>query len=211
MKTRPVSQREGRVVGYRTLYALCEQLRRQVAQVVPPVHVFDIPPQVIRGLFSVAWVERGGTLHRCELPYLDGAAIAADRRLLAKLLRWGEVARTAGRIEVGANTGELLRYFLPDSAEKGRRGPRRAERCRLEWLSAARRAAGPKRVWLAGEPGGGKVGGISVSGAHLLVRLPAGEPAQLQDVCRQLGCEGGGEVSRDSALFRDVMGEWQAR
>ena len=211
MQAQSESHTEDRAVDYRTLHALCEQLRRQVTQVVPPVHVFDIPPQVMRGLFSVAWVTRGGTLHRCELPYLDPDAIAGERRLLAKLLQWGEVARTVGRIEVGANTGELLRYFLPDSVEQGRRGPRRPERCHVEWLSAGRLGAGPKRVWLVGETGGGKIGGISVAGAHLLVRLPADAAARLHSVCQQLGCSGIGEVPRDSPLFRDVMGEWQTR
>lgn len=199
------------MVDYRTLRGLCEQLRRQVTQVVPPVHVFDIPPHVMRGLLSVAWVSRDGTLHRCELAYLDPGAIAGERRMLASLLRWGEISSAVGRIEVGANTGELLRYFLPSLAEQGGRSPRRPERCQLEWLSAGRQGAGPKRVWLAAEAREGKIGGISVAGAHLLVRLPAGEPARLRGVCQQLGCDGIGEVSKDSALLRDVMGEWQRR
>ena len=114
----PAAEPRGyRSVHHRTLQALCEQLRRVAPRVVAPVHLFDIPPQVMRGLFSVALVTAEGELHRCVLPYRDTAALVAERRLLANLLLWGELSQAEGRIEIGANTGSLLRYFLPNAAD----------------------------------------------------------------------------------------------
>lgn len=207
---KPIAEPEGfRPVYHRTLHALCEQLRRVASRVVAPVHRFDIPPQVMRGLLSVALVTRDRELHRCVLPYRDAAAIAAERRMLAKLLLWGELAQVEGRIEIGANSGSLLRYFLPDAARGDAQGRRQADRSHADWLAAAEHAGGPWQLWRVRAEGGAAVGGISVAGVHYLVQLQGGGDRRLEAARRRLGCRIVGDVPAGSPLARDVLGEWR--
>ncbi len=195
-------------VHHRTLHSLCEQLRRVASEVVAPVHLFDIPPQVMRGLFSVALVTAEGELHRCVLPYRDAAALTAERSLLANLLLWGELSQAEGRIEIGANTGSLLRYFLPNTADAGELARRHQDRSHADWQAAAGRAAGPRQVWQVRAEGGVVVGGITVAGVHYLVRLPSAGAQRLEAARCRLGCRIVGTVPTGGPLARDVLGEW---
>ncbi len=195
-------------VHHRTLHALCEQLRRVASRVVAPVHLFDIPPQVMRGLFSVALVTAEGELHRCVLPYRDAATLAAERSLLANLLLWGELSQAEGRIEIGANTGSLLRYFLPNAADDGELVRRHQDRSHADWQAAAERASGPRQVWQVRAGDGVVVGGITVAGVHYLVRLQRDGEQWLEAARRRLGCCIVGTVPAGGPLARDVLGEW---
>jgi len=63
-------------VQHGTLHGLCEHLRRLAPQVVPPVHRFDLAPQVMQGLFAVALVTRQG-----HVKVVYGSAGEGQRRL----------------------------------------------------------------------------------------------------------------------------------
>lgn len=193
---------------HRTLRAFCERLGELASRVVAPVHVFDLPPQVMRGLFSVALVTGDGELHRCVLPYQDAAVLIEERRRLARLLLRVELDQVAGRIEVGANTGALLRYFLPDGPE-GEQGKRHQDRSHGDWHAAAERAPSPRQLWQVGTDGEAAVGGITAGGVHHLVRLRGDGAQRLESARRRLGCRIVGRLPAASALARDVLGEWQ--
>ena len=192
-----------------TLHSLCEQLRRLAPQVVPPVHRFDLPPQVMQGLFAVALVTRDGALHRSLVPYRDQAVLAVERERLARLLLWAELAQTEGRMEIGANSGSLLRYFLPSAAGRGEQIRRQADRSHADWLAAAETLAGPRVLWRVEVEDGGALAGITVAGVHCLLRLSTDGEQRLEAARRRLGCHIVGQVPAHTPLGRDVLGEWR--
>ena len=199
------------LVWHRTLRQMSDQVRRLAPQVRSPVHVFDIRPQVMRGLYSVALATRGGELHRCVAPYRDPRALADDRMLLEKILCWRELEQVEGRIELGVNTGELLRYFLPSLEKVVDRPTRaRAERGRRVWLEAAAAGDGPVVVRRLRSEEDGEIGCISRGGVHWLLRLGGQGRGRLAAAATHLGCAEIEAVDAGSALYRDVMGEWQS-
>jgi hypothetical protein len=157
----------------------------------------------------VALVTRDGELHRCVQPYRDAKAIAAGRQLLAKLLLWGELAQVEGRIEIGANTGSLLRYFLPNVTGDGELVRRHVDRSYADWQAAAAYVPGPRQLWQVRAEDGGAVGGISAAGVHYLVRLMRDGEQRLEVARRRLGCCVVGAVPTAGALARDALGEWR--
>lgn len=199
-----------RTVQHGTLHDLCEQLRRLAPRVVPPVHRFDLAPQVMQGLFAVALVTREGELHRTLVSYRDAAALAPERERLAQLLLWAELTQTDGRMEIGANTGSLLRYFLPNSAEQGAQHARRqAERSHADWLATAEALPGPRVLWHVRVEDGGALAGITAAGVHCLLRLATDDQPRLEAARRRLGCRIVGQMPAHTPLGRDALGEWR--
>jgi len=156
------------------------------------------------------WVTREGELHRSLVPYRDSAALAPERERLARLLLWAELTQTDGRMEIGANTGSLLRYFLSNAGEQGAQHARRqAERSHADWLAAAEALAGPRVLWQVRVEDGGALAGITVAGVHCLLRLAIDDEQRLEAARRRLGCRIVGQMPEHTALGRDVLGEWR--
>ncbi|MBI5014122.1 MAG: hypothetical protein HZB55_01360 [Deltaproteobacteria bacterium] len=177
------------------------------------VHVFQLPPGVLGGLYAASFYDEEGILHRCMTPYSDPALLEWTLRPLRDALTTVAAPVVEGRVELGRHTGGVLHYFLP-SAEPGDRSTEAREKraaAQQAWQRATQGAPlGPAVLRRVEADGSGVVLCASAGEHHFLIRLTGDGRDPLGDFLSRAG-EGGpaiGTLRADEPLCRDVMGEW---
>jgi len=180
------------------------------------LYVFDILPRLMRGLYAATFAGADGAVHRYLAPYYDPEALREAIQPLEQAVRWLGLRVVDGRLEIGAHTGDRLHYFLAnvDAAQGAEEAGERRRQNRQAWLEAVRElTGGDLRVRSVEGLGPGPVLAASAGREHLLIRLEA-EPGALADALRGLGHRGRvaiGKICAESALHRDILGEWAGR
>lgn len=171
------------------------------------IHLFDIAPRAMRGLYSACFAAADGAVHRYLTSYYQPGALREELGPLAAMIRKRGVPSVDGRIEVGAGTGQRLHYFLPDLERERSDWDRRKRRREGygAWRAAAtREVSGALR--LLRDPDGGPVACASGGVDHYLFRLAAEEDPR--GVSAQLGLAGVEDLAPETALWQDIMGQW---
>jgi len=198
-----------RLVWHEGLGELAQALLRARGGTERRLHVFDIPPRLVRGLFAASFAD-GNVIHRCLAPYYEKSALDRERDSLEAAVRWMGVRVVDGRVEIGAGTGEVLSYFLANDDDATDED--RAEMWRREsyhqWLDAAKELGPTARVRVAPVTEAGTVVAASGRGVHYLIRLDGQGCRNPKDAVRRLRRAQADELREDSALYRDIMGEW---
>lgn len=176
------------------------------------LHVFDLAPRLMRGLYSACFAAADGSVHRFLAPYYDVGRLRRELAGLRDAVRRLGLPVVDGRIEIGAVTGERLHYFLPNVDEA--RGEKERERCRLSshrmWLGAVAGAGKDAAVLrLADEGGETTVACATVCGEHYLIRLGNQPRRSVSDVRRRLPRLAMTDLEPGTALWQDVMGDWR--
>jgi hypothetical protein len=118
------------------------------------------------------------------------------------------LAQVDGRIEIGANTGGLLRYFLPnvDAAEDEAEAENRRQASYRSWLDASRGSGARAALRRVATTDEGIVVTATAAGDHCLFRLDGRGERSLEQSQKALGLPRGDDVAAQADLYRDVMG-----
>ncbi len=200
------------VVRHETAAQMAEILRHSAPEDVARVHRFCIEPRIMRGLCAASFVLRDVEVHRFLTSYYYEPNLEEQTAPLENAIRWRRLPCVDGRVEIGANSGDLLRYFLPNAEGAG--GPKGAEARRQDgfeaWLAAARNLdRGGPVLTLVDEGEWGTVVGASVGHDHCLIRLDGGGSRTWAGARKRLPRARTRKLSPDSALYRDIMGDWR--
>lgn len=208
-KTAPASTVRG-VAWHDSPQRLAAALRATGPGRVRRVHVFQLPPGILGGLYAASFYDGADRVHRCLTTYANPAPLEWALRPLREALSALRVPAVEGRVEVGRNTGEVLHYFLPGGEDSDRPGQVQARRdaAREAWLLAA--AEAPPLLRRVEADGDGLVLCASAAHEHFLIRLEeGGGGTTLADVLRRLGVALAGDLAADHPLTRDILGEWR--
>lgn len=188
---------------------LADALRRAGSSRVQRVHVFQMPPGLLGGIYAASFADGEGAVHRCLVSYANDALLGKVLRPLREAIDSLALPTPEGRVEVGANTGEELHYFLPSVEESDSKTQAQKKRgaARRAWRRVASQEA--RELQQLSAPEVGEVLCASAPGRHLLIRFDATWQTTAEEVAAGLGLPLTGALSPESSLGRDILGEWR--
>jgi hypothetical protein len=83
--SQPLPASPYRLVWHPTVKELARALRRADPDWVGRIHVFDIPPQAMPGLFAASFAAGDGAVHRCVVSYVDSNQLRIETKWLDRV------------------------------------------------------------------------------------------------------------------------------